>query len=393
MARLFKIRWFMDFILIACLALSVTGLLLNPKEASASARAGITLCVDVIIPSLFPFFVISTLAIELGLTRYLGALLEPVMRPLFRLSGPCSAAVVLGFLGGYPVGAKSAISLYEGGLCGKEEAERMLAFCNNSGPAFILGAVGAGILGSSSAGWLLYLTHAAASLTVGVVFRFYKSKTPVASTKKPRRSQVLSLSRAFTNSIKSSFQSIFYISAFVIFFTVTIHMLFITGILPGLAAGIADILGIRSRTAEQWLTGFIEITSGLWSLQGGATSHLAGQMAMAAFMLGWAGMSVHCQVLSFIGESGLSARTYLLGKLLHGLISAGYTALLVRITGYAIPVDSVLAEQVEGLAQMDFGTTLGITLAVVLCVMLVFMLGTALVFATYRKNGAGNRQS
>ena len=104
MARLFRIRWFMDFLLTALLVCAAAGLILLPKETAAAAREGIALCVDVIIPSLFPFFVISTLTIELGLTRYLGAALEPIMRPLFRLSGPCSAAVVLGFLGGYPVG-------------------------------------------------------------------------------------------------------------------------------------------------------------------------------------------------------------------------------------------------------------------------------------------------
>ena len=104
MARLFRIRWFMDFLLAALLICATLGLILSPKETAAAAREGIALCVDVIIPSLFPFFVISALTIELGLTRWLGKLLEPVMRPLFRLGGQCSAAVVLGFLGGYPVG-------------------------------------------------------------------------------------------------------------------------------------------------------------------------------------------------------------------------------------------------------------------------------------------------
>jgi hypothetical protein len=106
---------------------------------------------------------------------------------------------------------------------------------------------------------------------------------------------------------------------------------------------------------------------------------------MAAFMLGWAGLSVHCQVLSFIGESGLSARTYILGKLLHGLISAAYMALVVTMTGVSIPVSSVIAEQVEGLAGMRFMTTLTLTLGVVLSVFLVFLLGTAFMLTRRKK--------
>ena len=228
------------------------------------------------------------------------------------------------------------------------------------------------------------MTHTAASLTVGVLFRFYKSNSPVAQKASPKHPDGMRLSAAFTRSVKSSFTSVFYISAFVIFFTVTIRLLFLSGILPGTAQGIAEALGLSARTVEQWLTGFIELTSGLWSLEGGAAQHLAGKMAMAAFMLGWAGLSVHCQVLSFIGESGLSPRTYIFGKFLHGLISAAYTALAVAVTGLSVPVSSVIAQQVEGLAGMDFRTTLTLTLGVVLSVFLVFLLGTALVFSGRR---------
>ena len=106
-----------------------------PREVSAAVREGLQLCYNVILPSLFPFFILSSLVISLGLAGYLGRLLEPVMRPLFRVGGPCAAVLALGFVGGYPVGARAALTLYEEGQCTKTEAERLLAFCNNSGPA------------------------------------------------------------------------------------------------------------------------------------------------------------------------------------------------------------------------------------------------------------------
>ena len=68
----------------------------------------------------------------------------------------------------------------------------------------------------------------------------------------------------------------------------------------------------------------MELSSGVTSLTGGG---VAGRLSMAAFMLGWAGLSVHCQVLAFLGDSGLSMGTYLTGKLLHG----GLSALLLRL--------------------------------------------------------------
>ena len=156
-----------------CLALfaAVAALIIFPKESIAAAQNGLTLCINVIIPSLFPFFVLSTLIVQLGIARYFGRILEPVMRPLFNVGGACSTAFVLGFIGGYPVGAKTVIALYENGSCTKAEAERLLSFCNNSGPAFIFGVVGAGVFSSSTVGLLLYLTHSLASICVGLIFR------------------------------------------------------------------------------------------------------------------------------------------------------------------------------------------------------------------------------
>ena len=108
---------------------AVLSLLSCPEEALEAARGGVTLCLNVIIPSLFPFFVLSALVVDLGLSRYFGRALQWMMRPLFHVSGTCASALALGLIGGYPVGARTAISLYEKGLCSKTEAERMLAFC------------------------------------------------------------------------------------------------------------------------------------------------------------------------------------------------------------------------------------------------------------------------
>lgn len=380
--RVLKSARLRDTLIGVALALAMLGLVVSPRETSDAGREGIRLCLDVIIPSLFPFFVISTLIIELGLARYFGAALERVMRPFFNVSGPCSIAVVLGFVGGYPLGAHTAISLYEKKLCSREEAERLLAFCNNSGPAFILGAVGAGILGSSTAGWLLYLAHTAASLTVGFIFRFYKRKkaSPSVQSRERGREAAPKLSKAFVTSVKSSASSIFNICAFVVFFTVAVRLLFISGILPAVAGFIGELLspfGTNPAMIKDLLTGLIEMTSGLFSLQGSASAQLAGQMAMAAFMLGWAGLSVHCHVLTFIGRSGLSPWTYISGKLLHGLISAVYAFGMARYLGMDSPVATLMAEQLRTLAKMSFWQTFSISLKITVGIVAGFALLTA----------------
>ena len=93
---------------------------------------------------------------------------------------------------------------------------------------------------------------------------------------------------------------------------------------------------------------------------------------MAAFMLGWAGLSVHCQVLSFLADSGLSTRTYIFGKLLHGAFSAALMAALTRLFPLEQPVAGYLAEQVEAIALLDFSSVLAVSAAAAWVVWLGF---------------------
>lgn len=354
--------------------LAVTiGLIAYPREMVAAAQEGVKLCFNVIIPSLFPFFVVASLTVELGVAERLGRLLAPMMRPLFNVGGPCASALVLGFVGGYPVGARTVLSLYENGQCTKSEAERMLAFCNNSGPAFIFGVVGAGLFQSSRVGLLLYLAHILASLTVGVIFRGWGSPD-IASGNDRFGSVHPPLSEAFVKSVGSSFTSSMSIAGFVIFFTVLIRLLFHSGALAGAAAGLGKLFalfGLDPGLAEALLTGLIELTSGVWSLRD-LSGTLTASIAMAAFMLGWAGLSVHCQVLSFIGSSGLSVYSYILGKLLHGVLSAVYVVLLTGLTPFRAPVSAVLAQQVSELSALQFASTLRLSAALAAGLWLVF---------------------
>ena len=379
-----------DLFLGAGLLCCIAALLLYPAQAIAAGKEGLSLCFNVIIPSLFPFFVLSTLVVELGLVSYLGRLLSPVMVPLFRVPGEGATALALGFVGGYPVGARTTLSLYEKGLCTRTEAERMLAFCNNSGPAFILGVVGAGVFSSSKAGLLLYLAHAAASVCVGILFRFYKAgKGSARRRKAPPRFEAPRFSAAFTGAVKDSFTSTLNICAFVIFFTVVIRLLGLTGALPALAEALGRILaplGFRAEWGERLLTGLIELSSGVWSLSAGGS----GRLGLAAFMLGWAGLSVHCQVLSFLGGSGLSVRPYFLGKLLHGGLSALFMAGLTRLFPLNAAVSSALVEQVEDLTHMDFSTALTLSTTAAWMTWLAFFL--LALFAIGKNSGKRRRK-
>lgn len=364
---------FLGFVLLC----GAATLVIYPQEAIAAMSSGLSLCGNVIIPALFPFLVLSSLVVELGMSRYLGRLLEPVMFPLFRINGTCSTALALGFLGGYPVGAQTAIRLYQSGQCSRTEAERLLAFCNNCGPAFILGVVGAGVFGSSNAGILLYLAHIAASLLVGFLFRWYKPReTPLHSATQHADIQAVRLPQAFTKSIIGALQSSLNICSFILFFAVALEMLSITGVMDFLS-GILTLLltpaGFDNQSARQLLIGLLEMSSGVSSLTYKSSSS---QLPIAAFILGWAGLSVHCQVMAFLSGSGLSLRTYLAGKFLHGIFSAALMSLLSRIVPLEFPVSYYLAEQTASADYLEFQHTLSIAAAAAWLVWLLFFLIT-----------------
>ena len=373
MSRILSRPILRDLLFGSAILLMLLGLITKPELAVSAAREGVELCTQVILPSLFPFFVLSSLVVELGLTEGPGRLLGHVMGPMFHLPGDCAGAFLLGIVGGYPVGARTAIALYQSGRCSRDETERMLSFCNNSGPAFILGVVGAGIFRNSRAGLWLYAAHVAASLMVGLCFRRWGrwegTKSPPVS---PQRSSP-DLLTAFPGAVRTAFQGTLNICGFVIFFTVLIRLLFAVGVITGASRLLCLFPGFLSRQeAQSLLTGMIELTSGVWSLRDMAGA-MGERLCLAAFMLGWAGMSVHCQVLSFIGQSGLSTRTYFLGKLLHGLLSSGIIWGLSRVLGWAEPVSLYLASEVDALASMDFLRSLTSALAASCAVFLLLL--------------------
>jgi sporulation integral membrane protein YlbJ len=291
-----------------CLTAAVCGLILFPADSSSAAQAGLRMGAGVIMPSLFPFFVISSVLINTGGADRLGDALSPVLGRLFSISRAGASAFVIGLLGGYPSGAKAVAGMYEGGSCTKDEAERLLGFANNSGPAFILGACG-GVFGSASDGLLLLVSHILAAVAVGIIFR---RGGPVARFAKKRPEEYDDLPTAFVKAVKSSVMSIIEICGFVIFFEVMMAILENAGLLPD------GVLGT-------FLRGGIELTSGVLRL-GGCEPTVA--LPMASFFIGWGGLCVHCQAMSFTLPLGLRPGRYFLGKLLHGLISAGMTLLL-----------------------------------------------------------------
>ena len=273
-------------------------LLLRPQEAAEAVRVGLALCGRTVIPSLFPFFAAISLLLQLGAAEALSGLFRPVMQPLFRLRGECALPLLAGFLGGYPSGAKTAAGLYAQGRISRQEAELLLGFCDNCGPAFLLSYVGAGILGGTELGVKLYLIHIAAALLTGVLLcRLVGDRGPaLLGSSLPVKA--VSFPQALTSSVSGALTSTLGICAFVVFFQVLAALPPVP--LPPLALGA------------------LEMVSGVAALSPGRAGFVA-----AAAIVGWGGLSVHCQAMSLTAPEGLSFRWHWVGKAVQAAVSAG----------------------------------------------------------------------
>ena len=269
-------------------------LLLCSADAAQAVRDALALCAQSVVPALFPFFVASSLFIDLGCAAVLGRSLAPIMRRLFGVSGAGGTAFLLGIIGGYPVGGRTAGELYRSGQCEREECERLLAFCNNAGPSFILGIAGLGCFGSVRVGAWLYLIHVGAAVMVGLLFRSTSRQMG-----QPEKTETPRWVDALIQAVRGGAMSMVNICAFVVFFLVILRLFSrFTGIQHG------AILGI------------VEMTNGILRLANDRRGFI-----WAAGLLGWGGLSVHCQTAAVLSGSGLSLKRYFIGKALQAAIS------------------------------------------------------------------------
>lgn len=333
--------------------LFILGLILLSDTAITSAAKGIKLWIDIVFPSLFPFFVASEILNSTGFVRVAGVLLEPIMRPLFNVPGCGSFAFAMGVTSGYPVGAKITSGMLEEKLLTKTESERLLAFTNNSGPLFIIGAVATGMFKRPGLGLFLLICHIAACITVGILFRFYgknkmsndyKSSNYLISRLKREYRRFIGYSGSnigsiFGDAVKNSVMTLLAIGGFIILFSVIINILLDIGVIQYLSDITAFFLlpvGINNDIITSVLSGLFEITTGTNMVSKIEGVSLLQQLTAVSFIIGWAGLSVHSQVLSIVSKSGISIKPYLFGKFLQGVIAALYTYLALKIAGSAL---------------------------------------------------------
>ena len=284
-------------------------------QTVAACREGLRLCVELILPSLFPFFVLSALLGKLGLPGLLGKRLAPLGERLFHVSGAGFTAFFMGLLGGYPLGAAYIANLTESGQVSDREASRLLAFCNNSGPAFFVGALGTGVFGSVQIGLLLYAVHMAAALLTGLIFRGKNNASDSAVLPMPP----LPFSKAIPEAVRQAVSASLNVCGFVVCFAVFTGLLDAKGFLSLVAGHLAVWTGQSLPWCRALLKGFLELGGGIGALRGLPST--PENLALAAALMGWGGLSVQFQTLSLIADRDIKSAPHTAGRLLSAVLS------------------------------------------------------------------------
>jgi len=334
---------------VACLALAM------PSSALEASLRGVAIWWEVLFPALFPFFVLSELMLGFGVVHFAGTLLDPLMRSLFRIPGLGGFVLAMGFVSGYPVGARMTSRLMEQRLLDREQGERLVVMTTTADPLFLIGAVCVGFFGSKEAAPLLVCAHYGGALLIGLPVsqwigrgtRRRNRQGPGTSGTSPTAAcrssfgfrrlgeAVLAMHRArledgrpagvmVADALRSSFRLMIVVGGLVVFFSTTLTLLLESGLLRWLQDRTGEALqalGLSGALASALTQGVLEVTLGAKAAASDASVPLADRLAAAAFVLSWAGFSVHAQVAGLMSRTDWRYAPFVRARLLHAAVS------------------------------------------------------------------------
>ena len=334
-------------------------------------------------PLSFPFFVICALIIDAPIPDIFGKMLEKPVRFLFSIPLNCAGALILGFLGGYPAGCKLACSLYDKKRCTKSQAEYLLSFTNNSGPAFIIGAVSAIMLNSPAAGTLIYAVHIAACFLCALTMRFFsgtpkQEKTQDITTPHGTKKNNRGILYSITDAVKSSCFNILNVCAFVVFFYILVNILKTAGFIS-IVSSAFGLLGFDPDIVSALIGGFFEMTTGC-AMTASLDAGFSAKMVIISAIISWAGVSIHFQALSFILKSALNPLPYFCGKALHSIYSGALMFFVLKFFPSYIPVFFTHDDAKISSSTMSAFSVFKLSLTCALLVIIAFILLGILAF-------------
>lgn len=325
-----KKQRFSNLTLCLCFVLALFLLILFPSVSLNGAKKGLILWFYQVIPSLLPFLILSGLFLSTGFSDHLASLLSPILSPLFGCSKNGCYAIVIGFLSGLPVGAKTVADLVSTGRITKKEGIYLLPLCNNAGPFFILGYISVTILNAPSFSVPLLIIVWTSSIIAAVFLRpgnhiisspaalsdgFSSVPTTVSQAASQNASKITFSFLILDHAIEQAFSLLFRIGGYIVLFSVFAELLSRLPFSPMCIACLCSLF---------------EITTGASAL---SALNLKKELLiplLGAFV-SFGGFSGLAQTKSVLAGSDLPFAHYLCSKLLASFLTAIALFFILRI--------------------------------------------------------------
>lgn len=310
-------------------------LILFPKEVFEASLRGLNAWFSIVLPALLPFFIMSELLASLGITKFLGILLEKAMRPIFNLPGASAFVLAVGYTSGAPISSILTADLRRKQLLTRNEAERLICFTNNASPLFMFGAVAVGMFKQPEIGIIIALSHYLANIIIGICLRFLGPKGMHYNSQDKTVKKALQtlideqhnnkpLGALMGDAVKKSINNITQIGGFIILFSVLIELLYLFEIINVMAIILTTIfknIMFDFQLAKGIASGFIEMTIGSKLIAESASS-LKLKVAAVSLVLGWAGLSIQAQAMSMIADTDIRFFPFVIARFFHGIMAA-----------------------------------------------------------------------
>lgn len=289
--------------LLCAAALSIAVLVLFAKDISQGIKNGISISLNIAIPSLLMFMILSNIIAGSELVHIISRPFKFAAERLFKI--PCSAMsiVLLSLIGGYPIGAKMIASSVANKQITPMLGERLLCFCVNCGPAFLINAVGILIFGNAKIGLIIYLSQIISCVIIGIISSVnaptFQNSTPTAQAKK-------STSVLIVSSVTDAVKTMSMLCGFIVVFSAFLPL-------------IEQLFSAVNPSISTAVRGLLEVTSFCGSLVG-ASSPAA--VMLAAIFTAFGGICVHLQISAILSGSGVRMKKFLGYRILYTFISA-----------------------------------------------------------------------
>jgi sporulation integral membrane protein YlbJ len=387
------------------LAIIVTSLaaslVIFPQQSFEASKSGLHMWWQIVFPSLLPFLIISEVLISFGVVRFIGVILEPLMRPLFRVPGVGGFVWAMGLASGFPSGAKFTARLRLEKQLTRIEGERLVSFTNSSNPLFIFVAISIGFFHNPNLGVILAAAHYGGNMIVGFIMRFYGRKEEINPPKRKvkipslreavkqmhrtRLKETRPFGKMLGDSVTSSIHTLLMIGGFIILFSVINQLLYQMNITSLLAKTVTFFLHIFSLPANfsiPFISGMFEMTLGAQLTSTLTNPNLLQQTMVTSFILAFSGLSVQAQVASILAETDIRFAPFFIARVMHGFIAAAlsyifWDSLYVDFSNKdnvttAYPVSQILGD--EAISLYDTMLQIGPLFTIISLIIYIFIL-------------------